>query len=250
MRDPNNIQYINKIDKPDIIHLKDIPEYDLEEYDYSDPKDFNAYIRDVKKMCRNSYSYRKFVSFLRDNLQMNKCSIYNNVSNIDTSNIKIHIHHDPFDLETICYIVFNKRRAYKEDTNVSMVAKEVMFLHYKLMIGLIPLAETPHEAVHAGYLFIPIDAVFGRYYEFYNLYERFMEQEHIDKYNEILEASKTLRYDTDILETDFLYIDATGEYRLPKLESIKEMLENRRKQNNNFIINKNNNKLREAIILL
>lgn len=250
MRNPNNLNSINNIDKPNIISLKDVPEYDLEEYDYNDSRDLNSYIKDVKRMCRNSYSYRKMISFLRNNIQMNHCSVYRNVNNIDTSKIKIHIHHSPFDIETICYIVFNKRRTFKEDTNVAMVAKEVMYLHYKLMIGLIPLAETPHEAVHAGYLFIPIDTVLGKYYEFYNLYERFMEQEHKDKYEEILEASRTLIYNPEILDTDLLYIDATGEYKLPSLEKIKEFLTNIKENNCIYNINIDERKLQNAIILL
>ena len=83
---------------------------------------------------------------------MNKCSFYENVSNIDSNDIKIEIHHEPISLYDICIIVYNKRNFFHE--NLSELLKEVMLLHYKLLIGLIPLAETVHELVHNKYLFI------------------------------------------------------------------------------------------------
>lgn len=250
MRDPNAFNHVDNSETPDIIKLDNIPEYDIQDYDLMDEKDFKKYIFDIERICRYSIEYKNYVKFLRDNMQMNECSFYRNVTNADTFKIKIHIHHDPFDLYSICVIVVNKRLQHRESVDPELVAKEVMFLHYKLLVGLIPLAETPHELVHNNYLFIPLDMVLGKYYEFYNLYEPYMLPEQIEKYNEILEATRTLRLNTEILDKKYLYLDMTGEYKLPPLEKVVELLEQSKRDNSisfNISNNNNDNNLERAI---
>lgn len=253
MRDPNLLNTINASETPGIIKLDNIPEYDIQDYDLMDEKDFKKYIFDIERICRTSFEYKRYIKFLRENMQMNECSFYKNVSNVDTYKISIHIHHDPFDLYSICLIVFNKRLKFGESVEPELVAKEVMFLHYNLLVGLIPLAETPHELVHNNYLFIPVDMVLGKYYEFYNLYEPYMLPEQIEKYNEILEATRTLRLNTDILDKNYIYLDMTGEYKLPPLDNIIDLLEQAKQNNNiNFKIGNtnDNNKLEQAVMFV
>jgi len=169
------------------------------------------------------------ISFLRENMDMNKCSFYENVNNIDSYKIKIHIHHDPIDLYTICLVIYNKRLANREDLSEEMVAKEVMYLHYSLLIGLIPLAETVHELVHNKYLFVPTDKVMGRYKEFVNMYYDFFPPEQLDTLNRIEEA--TLEYNhlknVAVLEKRYIYLDLSGAYSLPKYEDIIAAMNNR-----------------------
>ena len=81
--------------------------------------------------------------------------------------IKIEIHHYPFSLRDIVEIVIRKREYYKESLSVQMTAKEVMMLHYKLIIGLIPLSQTVHELAHSSRLFVPSDKVLGRYCKYF-----------------------------------------------------------------------------------
>lgn len=245
MRDPNHLIEISTSNKKtvEIIKIDDIPEYDMEDYDFLDPKDQNKFILDIKADIRNSFEYRKYVNYLRENLDMNKCSFYENVTNIDTTKIKIHLHHEPFTIEDIIRTIFSKRVFYREKLDVELISKEVMYLHYKLLVGLIPLAETVHELVHNQYLFIPVNIVYGKYYDFVNEYEQFIPPETMDTYNRILEASKTLEINKGLLSKKYIYIDTTGTYDLPILDDIIKMLNNRistireNYQNNNILIN-------------
>lgn len=226
MRDPD---LLNKPtitpDKTDVIVINNLPEYDIEDYDLMDEKDFNKFIQDIKRACRNSFEYKELVKYLRENVEMNKCSFYKNVNNINTFKIKIHIHHEPFSIEDIIRIVVNKRISLNECLYIESCCKEVMYLHYNMMVGLIPLAETPHELVHNKYLFVPLDAVYGNYKDFINRYEPYMETEHLVTLDSMIEATKKYRgEDTAILNRQFVYIDATGAYDLPRLEDIQSLM--------------------------
>ena len=159
MIDPGNIIPIDIETRPTIKRFKDIPEPDFEDYDIFDDKDFKRYVQDVEKMVRNSREYKRLIKYLRENMGMDRDIFYENVSNADRSKMKIEIHHTPFDLYTIVQVVIQKRLFYNENMDIEMVSKEVMELHYKLMIGLVPLSTTAHELVHNKYLFVPTDTI-------------------------------------------------------------------------------------------
>lgn len=236
------------------IHIKEVPEFDMEPYVLEDEKDYKKFIDDVERTCRRSFEYRNFIRYIRDNMNMDRCSFLNKVSNEDTFDIKIEIHHYPFTLRDICEIVFKKREYYGESLTVNMVAKEVMSLHYKLVIGLIPLSETVHELAHSGRLFIPIDKVLGRYNLFVDCYEPFCKPEQLDALKRIEKYSMEQRsqlFNTTIIDPnkvtyniedtnyglpDFnvvnddmvkqLEIIKTNNYLLPTIEETKEIEDN------------------------
>lgn len=229
MRDPNNIiEVMYNNEAITVLPIANIPEYDIEDYDLLDDKDFAKYIKQIEITVRTSFEYRQMISFLRENMDMNKCSFYENVNNIDTYKIKIEIHHEPITLYDIAIIVYNKRNMLRESLSEELVAKEIMFLHYNLLIGLIPLAETVHELVHNQYLFVPTDKVLGRYKEFVNMYYEFIPAEQLDVLQRIEEA--TLRcndVNMNLLSKNYIHLDFTGAYKLPKYEDIIKMMSNR-----------------------
>ena len=90
----------------------------------------------------------------------------------------------------------NHMSFYNESLNVQMVAKEVMELHYKLIIGLIPLSETVHELVHNGFLFIPTTNVYGAYKDFVERYRVYMDPQLLKTLKEAEEASKAYNFAT------------------------------------------------------
>ena len=194
-------------DKIDTIKLDNLPEFDIEDYNLSDPKEVNRYFKSIERICRNSRSYKKFIDFLREQVDMNKCSFYENVNNIDTYSIKIHIHHAPLTLYDIVTTVYAKRLCNQEPLSELMVAKEVMWVHYNMMVGLIPLSETVHELVHKGLLFIPLNTVFGLYKNFINLYGSYMDP---NLKSTIEEAER--------------YIDPSGAYEFPNTSELVEAL--------------------------
>lgn len=229
MRNPN---YINKIEEGmgETVKLDNIPDFDIPDFDLLDDRDFKKYIYDIKKTIRTSYEYRQMVSYLKNTVDMNQCSFYRNVTNINTSKIKIHIHHDPFDLETIARIVYRKRSAYGEPVDTESVAKEVMFLHYNMMVGLIPLAETVHELVHNSYLFVPVNRVFGMYQQFATAYWEFFDETEQNTFNEICETSKAYNdaeRDVSVLDKKYIFIDYSGAWDLPQYEEVLKSIRQR-----------------------
>lgn len=237
--EPSNIkqiQYNGEI--MNVISMDEIPEYDREDYNLSDAKDREKYFKDIERIVRNSFEYREYVSYLRDYMDMNKCSFFENVNNIESYNIKIHLHHSPITLYEIVVIVFNKRLYYKESLDAEAVAKEVMYVHYCLLIGLIPLCETVHELVHNEYLFVPNSSVLGNYKDFIELYKDWIPPEilakldRIEKYTQVYDEAENM----NILRTSYIYLDFSGTYKLPKLEDVLEKVKERMEQlkENNF----------------
>ena len=84
-----------------------------------------------------------------------------------------------------------------------------------------------------NYLFVPCDKVMGRYMEFYNAYNKWIEPETKDTFDRILEATKACGsiVDTSLLEKRYIYIDAGEQYRLPELQTISSILNERIKIN-------------------
>ena len=225
MREYNEPDLPEFIDK---IEITNIPQFDIADYNLTDDKEIFKYITTVERVCRNSRCYKKLIDFLRNYVDMNKCSFYKNINNIDTSSIKIHIHHSPFTLFDISNIIYMKRMTMGESLSVTMVAKEVMYCHYNMWVGLIPLSETVHEMVHNGYLFIPTDAVYGKYKEFVEQYKDYLGP--IENTLERLEeATKAYDYnkETKILTMNAIYIDPTGAYELPDMNTIIELLKDK-----------------------
>lgn len=209
------------------IKLEDYYPFDISDYDLTNDKDARKYFFDIERICRNSFSYKRLISFLREYVDMNSCSFFENINNIDTSSIRIHIHHSPLTLFDIVTTVFRKRSALKQPLNVNLTAKEVMWIHYRLLIGLIPLSETVHELAHSGYLFIPTNVVFGNYQQFIKEYELYLDPQVISTLQKSEEYTKTYDYikETKILNMNMVYIDPSGAYKLPRLEELATALQ-------------------------
>ena len=197
----------NLPDKKKSIYIKFVPEFNISDYDLSNPKELSKYFKSIERICRNSRTYKKLINFLRENVDMNKCSYFKNVDNIDTYSLKIHIHHTPLTLYDIVTTVYNKRLLNHESLSEMMVAKEVMWLHYNLFVGLIPLSETVHGSVHNGQAFIPTTKVYGMYKTFVKLYEPYMDKELLKVLSNMEEISEDYDTITKLLEVSPVFID-------------------------------------------
>lgn len=230
MRDPNNMQNSYELESPPlVIKMDEIPPYNLYDFDLNDEKSFKKYINSIEKIVRGSYEYKALIQYLREYMDMNQCAFYQNINNTDNIKVRIEIHHEPLSLYDICLIVHNKRVAFNEPLDEEYVAKEVMYLHYNLMVGLIPLAETVHQLVHAQYLFVPTTAVLGKYKEFIDRYSPYMLPEQLEALEHIEEATKCYN-DNDaktLLSKNYIYVDMSGSYNLPKTEDVISMVKGR-----------------------
>lgn len=216
----------------DPIKIEDLPPYEIQDYDVFDEKDFKKYVNDIKKTVRNSLEYRQYIQYLRNYMNMNEDSFFENISNEENSKIKIEIHHTPYSLEDIVVTVFNKRVFYGEDLDVEEVAKEVMYIHYFLMVGLVPLSSTVHELVHNNFLFIPTDKVVGNYKEFEETYQHWIPEEVKEKVK--AREDRTLTYNPEVdkalLEQKQIPVQITdneGMHLIPTMDSIQDMMNKR-----------------------
>lgn len=243
MIDPENLQ-LTKNNKNSSITIFNLPTFDYDFnliYDLANDKEFEKYKKDIEKIVRKSFEYRSFIRYLKDNMNMNKCAYLNNVSNKEDNSIKIEIHHYPFTLYDIIEIVYNKRSHYGESLSVFMVAKEVMELHYKMMIGLIPLSETVHELAHNGKIFIPVDKVMGRYKLFADYYAPFIKPELLDTLKRIEKytyESNELQDTTILNQNNITYDIKDKEYQLPEYKYISDKMIDQIKaiKENNYLL--------------
>ena len=212
----------------DIVKIpKDIPVMDIEDYDLFDDKEREKYINDLERHVRSSYEYRNMVQYLREYMNMNSCAFIPNVTNEVNRKIKIELHHSPFTLRDICVTILNKRMKNNEMLTIESVAYEVMFVHYSLMVGLIPLSETVHQLVHSQYIFIPTDKVYGYYKNFVKTYNDYIDPELLDKLDELDKLTIAGTYNDsykEVLEKKYITIDMEGNNQFDKLHELQESL--------------------------
>jgi hypothetical protein len=142
---------------------------------------------------------------------MTSCSFFSNISNKNNTSIGIEIHHEPFTLFDITQIIVEKFIDQDMEINPLLISDEVMKLHYRDMVGLIPLSTTVHQLVHDSKLFIPLQNVYGDYVKFLKEYAEYIPSE-INNMLEIkLKLSKDINSaDTSILEKKYVYLNVEG----------------------------------------
>ena len=99
------------------------------------------------------------------------------------------------------------------------IAEEVMNLHYKNQVGLIPLSKTLHVIVHgdnAENLIIPAYMIFGDYKQFIEEYQDYMDDYDFTKVEEMIKKTKELKEDSyEILEKKYDYLKVDG-FEIPQ----------------------------------
>ena len=181
-----NVEYMNKVENTyidgssSVMELPELTYFDGEQYDIYDQKDYGKFIQDIERAVRISYEYRSLINYLRNSEGMNCCSILQNVSNMDSTKVKIEIHHSPLTLYSICAAVVKRRLHNKESIDIFDCCKEVMWLHYIGYVGLIPLSETVHSLVHNAYIFIPVNLVRGNWRKFVEEYYDYISPDELD----------------------------------------------------------------------
>ena len=197
------------------IHIDELPQRSIPKY--NTPRDREKYIKTVEQIIRKSSPYKDYMSFLRNNLDYNRCLILKNIRNTSGKHYRIEIHHEPFTLFDIVETVINRRLALEEPITTLPVSDEVMSLHYEGKVGLVPLTVTMHELVHNGRIFIPLQFIYQDYAGFFREYEKYFNETTKDK----LEAKVNLSLHTedivsDALDIEFVYTNVDG-FQFPKI---------------------------------
>lgn len=130
---------------------------------------YRKFIKNTKKIIRASKAYRRYTEMLLDNYTALTHDII--LSNITSANAKIEFHHYPLSLDDIVDIVASYHIMKKEKVTSFSVAQEIMELHYKNNIGLVPLTTMNHQLAHGGSLFISEKQIFGNWKAFVEKYD-------------------------------------------------------------------------------
>lgn len=191
-----NAEYMNKIEntfsdnQASVVEFSELTYFDAEQYDLYDQKDYGKFIQDIERSVRMSYEYRSLINYLRETEGMNQCTFLTNVTNVDSTKVKIEIHHAPYSLFDIVSAVVKKRLHNNESIDIFDCAKEVMYLHYMGIVGLVPVSETVHELIHNGYIFVPLNVIRGNFRKFIDMYYDYISPDCLDALDNAEEMTK------------------------------------------------------------
>lgn len=209
MRIPRVLNY-QAINNSEVVTLPEI-EFNKPSYVMYDEKTRTKFIKMVENsIIRTSLEYKELIAYLHSGLDMNYCMFFNNVSKEQNKRAKIELHHIPFSLFDIVNIVLRKYETEELPIDPFKIGEEVMELHYKGMVGLVPLSKTVHQLYHRGDIFIPLQYVDKGFILFYKEYKDYMQD-----YEERLMHLITLSKDFDlgqnsILQKHLIYLNNLG----------------------------------------
>ena len=219
----------SKSDPIDIVKI-DKPEQMDYSFTFANDREKVKLIKRIEKYVRSSMEYRDCIAFLREYVGMDACAFFSNVNKETSKRIRIEIHHSPLTLYDICSIIINKRMQCKQSLLIEAVAYEVLWVHYSLMLGLIPLSETVHELVHTNYIFVPTDRVYGYYKQFVQTYYNYIDPELLDRLDELERLTVEGNQDSvykEVLEKKYIAVDMGENSQLDKLHDLQGMLKER-----------------------
>lgn len=216
--------------------IEELPQ--RKQYIFKSPRDMVKCIKKIEQLVRSSIEYKDCIAFLRSNMDMDHCIILRNAIKGDYKKYSIEIHHEPFTLFDIVEIVLAKHQVEGIPINPLLIANEVMELHYsgndkQGIIGLVPLTATQHELCHNGKIFIPFQYIYHKFNVFYEMYEEYIPEHIQDKIRIKAEmSSKCGSIQSDVLDTNFIYLDVDG-FEFPeipeswnkKLESVSDIID-------------------------
>ena len=127
------------------------------------------FIKKIEALIRSSNEYKAYISYLRNDLGMNRCSFFPNLD-MTTDEIGLEMHHCPINLYTMVDIVITHRLARGQPVTSLSVADEVMRMHFENMVGMVPLCRSAHKLVHANALTVHPAMVHGDWLGFLRSY--------------------------------------------------------------------------------
>lgn len=179
---------------------------------YKNSRDKDKLIKRIERYIRSSMEYRDYVAFLRENIGMDACAFFNNISKSNGKHVRIEVHHEPLRLYDLVAIILEKCEQQSIPLNDLMISEEVMKIHYKNQVGLIPLSKTIHQVIHnSDKLVIPAYMIYGDYNQFVKEYGDYMDEYQIGKIEKMIEVTKDLKRESfKCLEQKYEYIQVDG----------------------------------------
>ena len=132
--------------------------------DFYNDKAVKKFIKSTERLIRQSKEYRSYIEQLRTNFtELNHDSIQANITTLDTD---MEFHHYPLSLYDLVETQMIRYMVEDKKFTTFSVAKAIMDLHYRHLVGLVPLSPTNHELAHDGKLFLSAKQVFGNYKDY------------------------------------------------------------------------------------
>lgn len=144
-------------------------------------------IKYFEKEIRDSFEYKWLIDMYKKVLNVKSCVFFKGYSL--ENGMKLEFHHHPFTLYDYVEAVINKQMDEHQDNWVyeNEVERETTMIHYKLMVGLVPLDPTSHAQVHDHVLDIPPELIIGDYEKFFKEYNNYIPETTKSKYLEYLQ---------------------------------------------------------------
>ena len=176
---------------------------------FEDKKSFMRFLFDTEKIIRKSFECEEYIAHLKKRCGLDHCGVHPNLRAAD--GFRIELHHTPFQLSDITFIVINKRMTRGESLKMQDIAHEIVELHYLDLVGIYPLCMLCHAQVHSEKMdpmFIPMSKVHGHPEKFAELYLPYMTESMRNKWNnlQILEQGHTMIENTLPIELRRKYI--------------------------------------------
>ena len=163
--------------------------------EFESEKKIIGFIKKVEGIVRRSTEYTKLIKYIREELELNNCSIMNDVTSDEAL---IELHHAPFTLFDIVEAALNHRLENRIPITTLSLAEEVIIYHYEGIVGLIQLTKTMHDLVHSKRVSISPEMIIGKYDVFFKRFEKYLSDAAKLKYMELAEHAGT-RYDVNKL---------------------------------------------------
>ena len=157
------------------------PEY------FSNFESYNTFIKGCERLVRHNDRYKKYISFLKRNVRLDRCQVLKNITDDDAD---IEMHHGPiFTLYDYCSIIteYFLMRHWKVTT--PRIAKEVLDEHQRHRIQVVMVSSTVHEEIHARNIFINQNQAFGDLASFLYKYAPAISDEYKEKLNRYIDRS-------------------------------------------------------------
>ncbi len=142
-------------------------------------------IKAIERLIRGSLEYRNYFQYLKNNLDMRRCTY---LPNLQTGLYSMHIelHHTPFTLYDLTETVVIRHIQDHGSALEFDVASEVMELHYANVVGLIPLSPTVHELVHSESMDVNPNLVYGNWKDYAQRYRPYFSEASEEKYSKAI----------------------------------------------------------------
>lgn len=174
-----------------------IPFFKDDEY-FSNYESYINFVKSIEKTVRHHDKYRKYISYLKNEVKLNKCQVLKDITDSDAD---IEMHHGPiFTLFDICAIVLEYFMIKKWKITTFRVADVVLDEHLKNRVQVVMVSKTVHEEIHNGDIFINYKQAYGNLPEFIKKYKDAISDDYREQINRYIDKSLLKSSDFGILE--------------------------------------------------